>query len=123
MTIRTRLRTAAVLGGALLGKRPRVVHAQIPVDSREGIIRVHDIFHEDGTKVGEIYVDRQDGAATYAEHWVVSRDYAYPHMIRPSENRYDSAEHFLTTVTFDPGSTYIRVDATESNALPTAGSA
>lgn len=80
---------------------------------------LHEIFHADGRKVGEIYVVRTPGAATYVEHWVMFPGYQYPDTIRPARvQRYDGERDFLAHVPFAPGARYARWDVTEKRNIP-----
>jgi hypothetical protein len=83
-------------------------------------------IRQNGRTVGEIFVPaRAPGTTTYAEHWVLSADYAYPSpdsavmtQIRAPRQRYASEEDFFARVPWGPGSRYVRIDATESDRLP-----
>ncbi len=80
---------------------------------------LHEIFHADGTKVGEIYVTRRPGAAAYVEHWVMFPGYAYPDHIRPAvSQRYHGEQDFLDHVAFGPGYRYVRWDVVERGTVP-----
>ena len=86
----------------------------------------HDIF-QDGKKVGEIYVpDREPGATNYIEHWVLFSDYIYPNRnlpvvttIKASRFHDASAEQFFARVEWGPGFRYVRVEAFDTDKLPT----
>jgi hypothetical protein len=81
--------------------------------------QLHEIYHEDGLKVGEIYVAREPGAPTYVEHWVMFDTYEYPDQIRPAaRQRYASEQDFLARVPFGPGYTYARWDVAERHTIP-----
>ncbi len=82
-------------------------------------LHLHEIYHADGEKVGEIYVAREPGAATYVEHWVMFDTYEYPDTIRPADDqRYGSEQDFLSRVPFGPGYRYARWDVAEQSELP-----
>ena len=84
-----------------------------------GVLHLHEIYHADGTKVGEIYVAREGSATRYVEHWVMFDGYIYPSMIKPArEQRYASEQDFLARVPFGPGSTYARWDVVEQSRIP-----
>jgi hypothetical protein len=85
----------------------------------QGHYPLHEIFHADGTKVGEIYVARKPGAATYVEHWVMYAGYEYPDRIRPAAvQRYRGEQDFLDHVPFGPGYRYVRWDVREQGGIP-----
>jgi hypothetical protein len=82
-------------------------------------LHLHEIYHADGRKVGEIYVDRAPSAASYVEHWVMFDTYEYPDSIRPAdEQRYASEQDFLSRVPFGPGYRYARWDVAEQTRIP-----
>lgn len=94
-----------------------------PEEVRAGMVNsrfpLHEIFHADGTKVGEIYVARQPGAAVYVEHWVMYPGYEYPDRIRPAvTQRYRGEQDFLEHVGFGPGYRYVRWDVVERGSIP-----
>jgi len=80
---------------------------------------LHEIFHADGQKVGEVFVTREPGAATYVEHWVMFDTFEYPDVIQPANDQpYASAQDFLQHVPFGPGYRYARWDVVEQSRLP-----
>jgi hypothetical protein len=80
---------------------------------------LHELFHADGQKVGEIYVARAPGASTYVEHWVMFDSFEYPDVIRPAEDQpYTSEQDFLARVPFGPGYRYARWDVAEQSRIP-----
>ncbi|MET7419490.1 hypothetical protein [Dactylosporangium sp. NPDC005555] len=85
----------------------------------QGRYPLHEIFHADGTKVGEIFVARRPGASVYVEHWVMYPGYEYPDRIRPAAvQRYGGEQDFLDHVPFGPGYRYVRWDVVERGTIP-----
>ena len=129
-----------ILGALLLPPLGGDALAQIPIDAGKcrkaqtdaracraaqpglvdaGALHLHEIYHADGTKVGEIYVAREGEAARYVEHWVMFDNYIYPSTIKPArEQRYTSEQDFLARVPFGPGATYARWDVVEQSRIP-----
>ncbi len=135
------LGAALVLGALLLPALGGDALAQIPVDTGKcrttqsgaracraaqpglvdaaGPVHLHEIYHADGTKVGEIYVAREGEAARYVEHWVMFDGYIYPSAIKPArDQRYTSEKDFLARVPFRPGSRYARWDVVAQSQIP-----
>ena len=89
------------------------------VEGDGGELHLHEIYHAEGTIVGEIYVAREGNATRYVEHWVMYENYTYPSSITPArEQRYASEQDFLARVPFGPGSTYARWDVVEQSRIP-----
>ena len=135
------LAAALTLGALLLPALGGDALAQVPIDTNKcrtaegnlrasrlaqpglvegsGALHLHEIYHSDGTKVGEIYVAREGSATKYVEHWVMFDNYIYPSAIKPArEQRYTSEEDFLARVPFGPGSRYARWDVAEQSRIP-----
>ncbi len=93
--------------------------AQPGLVDASGPVHLHEIYHADGTKVGEIYVAREGEADRYVEHWVMFGGYLYPSAIKPAaDERYASERDFLARVPFGPGARYARWDVVEQTRIP-----
>jgi hypothetical protein len=85
-------------------------------------------LYENGSHVGEVFVpERAADALTYTEHWVLYKNYQYPGprfigalliAPMPSMAPYADETEFFRTAPFPEGSTYIKVDSVEYDALP-----
>ncbi|GAA3193788.1 hypothetical protein ACFO1B_03960 [Dactylosporangium siamense] len=136
-TRRVALLTTLVAAAGLLAGSPAAAQMEVtcsltpaavrvcasPEDVRAGRVQerfpLHEIFHADGTKVGEIYVARKPGAATYVEHWVMYPGYEYPDRIRPAAvQRFRGEQDFLDHVAFGAGYRYVRWDVVEQGTIP-----
>jgi len=136
-TRRVALLTGIVAAAGLLAASPAAAQMEVtcslnaasarvcasPEEVRSGMVNarfpLHEIFHADGTKVGEIYVARRPGAAVYIEHWVMYPGYEYPDRIRPAAvQRYQGEQDFLDHVGFGPGYRYVRWDVVERGTIP-----
>ena len=125
-SIQTKTRLKAICSlVAMLVTLTLAIPAQAQIDPG-----IHDIFQTDGfghtVKAGEIYVpQREPGATTYVEHWVLFDNYVYPSaenpivtIIRPSQRKFVSEEDFFARVAWGAGFRYVRVDCLDSERLP-----
>ena len=85
-------------------------------------------LYENGAHVGEAFVpERPLDAVAYTEHWILYKNYQYPGprfigalliAPMPSMAPYADETEFFRTAPFPEGSTYIKVDSVEYDALP-----